>query len=84
MIFHNKLVGQTKIFIIFQIFIIKRNRRSHLICGVIFYVCVRFSTPLFIIFGVGLPAHLSNHNPFLREHIFVGFNEWRRGSELDL
>ena len=30
----------------------------------------------FIIFGVGLPAYLSNHNPFSREHIFVGFNEF--------
>ena len=27
-------------------------------------------------FGVGLPAYLSNHNPFSREHIFVGFNEF--------
>ena len=31
---------------------------------------------LFIIFGVGLPPYLSNHNPFLREHIFVGFKEF--------
>ena len=30
----------------------------------------------FIIFGVGLPAYLINRNPFLREHIFVGFNEF--------
>ena len=27
-------------------------------------------------FWVGLPAYLSNHNPFSREHIFVGFNEF--------
>ena len=27
-------------------------------------------------FGVCLPAYLSNHNPFSREHIFVGFNEF--------
>ena len=26
-----------------------------------------------IIFGVGLPAYLSNHNPFSREHIFCRF-----------
>ena len=26
-------------------------------------------------FGVGLPAYFSNHSPFLREHIFVGFYE---------
>ena len=30
---------------------------------------------LFVIFGVGLLAYLSNHNPFSREHIFVDFNE---------
>ena len=30
---------------------------------------------LFIIFGVGLSAYLSNHNPVSREHIFVGFND---------
>ena len=35
-----------------------------------------FLLHLFIIFGVGLPAYLSNHNPFSREHIFVGFNEF--------
>ena len=27
-------------------------------------------------FGVGLPAYLSYHNLFLREHISVGFNEF--------
>ena len=49
-----------------------------LICGVNFYVCGRFSTPFFLksFFGVGLPAYLSNHNPFSREHIFEGFNEF--------
>ena len=51
-----------------------------LICGVnffFFYVCGRFSTLSFlIIFGVGLPAYLSNHNPFSREHILVGSNEF--------
>ena len=35
-----------------------------------------FLLHLFIIFGVGLPAYLSNHNPLSREHIFVGFNEF--------
>ena len=35
-----------------------------------------FLLHLFIIFGVGLPAYLSNHNPFSREHIFVGFKEF--------
>ena len=35
-----------------------------------------FLLRLFIIFGVGLPAYLSKHNPFSREHIFVGFNEF--------
>ena len=30
----------------------------------------------FIIFGVGLPAYFSNHSPFSKEHIFVGFNEF--------
>ena len=38
--------------------------------------CGRFSTLFYHIFGVGLPAYFSNHNPFLREHIFVGFNEF--------
>ena len=27
-------------------------------------------------FGVGLPAYLINNNPFSKEHIFVGFNEF--------
>ena len=31
---------------------------------------------LFIIFSVGFLAYFCNHNPFLREHIFVGFNEF--------
>ena len=44
--------------------------------GLIYYICGRFSTNLFIIFGVGLHAYLSNQNPFSREHIFVGFNEF--------
>ena len=52
------------------------SQRPPLICGVYFYVFGCFSTPSFIIFGVGLPAYLSNHNPFSREHIFVGFNEF--------
>ena len=46
--------------------------------GLSFYVCGRFSTQSFFyhFFGVGLPAYLSNHNLFLREHIFVGFNKF--------
>ena len=41
---------------------------------IFFHICGRFSTPsFFIIFGVGLPAYLSNHNLFSREHIFVNF-----------
>ena len=35
-----------------------------------------FLLHLFIIFGVGLSVYLSNHNPFSREHIFVGFNQF--------
>ena len=35
-----------------------------------------YSIFLSFFFGVGLPAYLSNHNPFSREHIFVGFNEF--------
>ena len=36
-----------------------------------------FSTLSFChFFAVGLPAYLSIYNPFLREHIFVGFNEF--------
>ena len=27
----------------------------------------------YIIFGVGLPTYFSNHSPFPREHIFLGF-----------
>ena len=43
----------------------------------IFYVYGRFSIPAFYhFFLVGLPAYFSNHSPFLREHIFVGFNEF--------
>ena len=30
----------------------------------------------FIMFGVGLPAYLSNDNPFLREFIFTGVVWW--------
>ena len=60
-----------------SLFILSLSLLSPLICGVNFYVCGRFSTPLFkIIFRVGLPAYLRNHNPFPREHIFVGFNEF--------
>ena len=45
--------------------------------GCIFTFVVVFLLHLFfIIFGVGLPAYLSNHNPFSREHIFVGFNKF--------
>ena len=44
------------------------------------YVCGRFSTPfLSHIYLVGLPAYFSNHNPFSREHIYVGFNELPSG-----
>ena len=35
-----------------------------------------FLLHLFIIFGVGLPAYLGNHNPFSWEHIFVGFKKF--------
>ena len=28
------------------------------------------------IFWLGLPAYFSNHSPFSREHIFVGFNKF--------
>ena len=32
----------------------------------------QFTTSFFfVIFGVGLPTYLSNHNPFSREHIFL-------------
>ena len=59
---------------------ISLSQRSPLICGVnSFYVCGRlwpFVAIFFIISRVGLPAYLSNHNPFSREHIFVAFNEF--------
>ena len=36
-----------------------------------------FLLHLFInLFEVGLPAYLSIHSPFSKEHIFVGFNEF--------
>ena len=37
--------------------------------GLIFTFVVVFLPHLFIIFGVGLPAYLSNHNPFSRERV---------------
>ena len=47
------------------------------VCVCVFLTFVAmFLLNLFIILGVGLPAFLSNHNPFSREHIFVGFNEF--------
>ena len=53
------------------------SQRSPLIYGVNFIrLWPFFYSHLFIIFGVGLPAYLSNHNPFSREHIFVSFNEF--------
>ena len=60
----------THIFFFFQ-------RESPLICGVNFFLRLcPFSTPSLIILGVGLPAYLSNHNPFSREHSLVGFNKF--------
>ena len=44
--------------------------------GQFFTFVAVFLLHLFIIFGVGLPAYLSNHNLFSREHIIVGFNEF--------
>ena len=45
--------------------------------GYFFTSMAVFLLHLFIIFvGVGLPAYFSNHSPFLREHNFVGFNEF--------
>ena len=41
-----------------------------------YYVCSRFLLHFITFFGVGLPAYFSNHIPFSREHIFVGFNEF--------
>ena len=53
------------------------SQRSSFICGVNFLrLWSFFYSIFFIILRVGLPAYLSNHNPFLREHIFVGFNEF--------
>ena len=49
------------------------SQRSNLICGVDFLRLWPFFH-LFIIFEVGLPAYLSNHNPFWREHIFVALH----------
>ena len=44
--------------------------------GLIFPFVAVFLLHLFVILGVGLPAYLSNHNLFSREHIIVGFNEF--------
>ena len=44
--------------------------------GLIFTFVAIFPLNLFVIFGVGLPSYLSNHNPFSREHFFVCFNEF--------
>ena len=53
------------------------SQRSPFICGVIFYVCGRFSTPSFYLpASFRFLAYLSNHNSFSREHIFVGFSEF--------
>ena len=53
------------------------SQRSPLnLWGQYFTFVAVFLLHLFIIFGVGLPAYLSNHNPFSREHIFEGFNEF--------
>ena len=41
--------------------------------GYFFTFVAVFLLHLFIIFGVGLPAYLSSHNPFSREHIFCRF-----------
>ena len=49
--------------------------RSSLICGVK-DVCGCFSTSLYPIFGASVTAYFSNHSPFLRKHIFVGFNQF--------
>ena len=48
------------------------SQRSPVICGVmrlrlsLFF----FLLYLFIIFGLGLPAYICNHNPFLRESVY--------------
>ena len=58
--------------------ILSLSRPSPLIWGVNFFftfVAV-ILLHLFIIFRVGLPAYLSNHNPFPREHIFGGINKF--------
>ena len=54
------------------------SQRSPLVCGVYFTSMAVFLLQLFFyhFFGVGLPAYFSNHSPFLREHIFVSFNEF--------
>ena len=44
--------------------------------SLIFMFVVVFLLHFIIILGVGLPAYLSNHNLFSREHIFIGFNEF--------
>ena len=57
-------------------FFLSLSQRFPLIRGK-FYVYDFFSTPsFFIIFWVGLPTYDSNHSPILREHIFVGFNDF--------
>ena len=59
-------------------FSLSLSQRSPLFYGVNFFTFVAvFLLHLFYhFFGVGLPAHLSNQNPFSREHIFVGFKEF--------
>ena len=53
------------------------QRSGPLICGVNHFTFVAvFLLHLFIIFGLGLPAYLSNQYPFSREHVFVGFNKF--------
>ena len=47
-----------------------------LFCRAIFTSVAVFLVHLFIIFGVDLPVYFSNYSQFLREHIFVRFNEF--------
>ena len=46
------------------------------ICGVIIMSIAVFLLHFHHIYWVGLPAYLSNHSLFWREHIFVGCNEF--------
>ena len=54
------------------------SQRSPVICGVmrlrlsLFF----FLLYLFIIFGLGLPAYICNHNPFLRESVYKFIHQW--------